>query len=108
MRDEEAENLVAAGMTMRARGRGIAAVYGRAHDSVTGLQATMKVGERVDWPIHTDARSGERYFAVIADCEALADIVAVAPGGSVSLKQFFAIWFSKPPRPSYRPAPDVS
>ena len=94
------ENLVAAGMTMRARGRGTAAVYGRAHDSVTGLQAIMKDGERVDWPIHSDARSGERYFAVIADCEALADIVAVAPGGSASLKQFFAIWFSKPPRPS--------
>ena len=76
---------------MRARGRGTAAVYGRAHDSVTGLQAIMKDGERVDWPIHPDARSGERYFAVIADCEALADIVAVAPGGSASLKRFFVI-----------------
>ncbi len=96
--DTDEEHLVVAGMTMATRGRGMAAVYGRVHDSVTGLQAIMRDGERVDWPIHTDARSGERYFAVIADREALADIVAVAPGGSASLKQFFAIWFGAPER----------
>jgi len=59
----------------------------------------MKNGERVDWPIYDDPRNTERYFAVIADSEALADIVAAAPAGRTSLKQFFGIWFSQPPGP---------
>ena len=41
------EKLVAAGMTMAARGRGTAVVYGRANESVTGVQAVMKNGKRV-------------------------------------------------------------
>jgi hypothetical protein len=57
----------------------------------------MKSSERVDWPIHDDPRSAERYFAVIADSEALADIVTAAPAGSTSLEQFFGMWFSQPP-----------
>jgi hypothetical protein len=57
----------------------------------------MKNGERVDWPVYDDPRNQERYFAVIADSQALADIVATAPTGSTSLKQFFGIWFSQPP-----------
>jgi hypothetical protein len=90
------QRLASAALTMATRGEGTAAVYGRVHDSVTELYAVMKTGERVDWPIHDDSRSGERYFAVIADCEALADIVAAAPTGATSLKQFFGIWFSRP------------
>jgi hypothetical protein len=62
----------------------------------------MKNGERVDWPIYDDPRNQERYFAVIADSEALADIVAAAPTGSTSFKQFFGIWFSQPPVPGPR------
>jgi hypothetical protein len=49
------------------------------------------------WRSCDDPRSLERYFTVIADSQALADIVAVAPGGSTSLKRFFGIWFSEPP-----------
>jgi len=86
-------------MTMATRGHGTAAIYGRVHDSVTELYAVMKNGERVDWPIYDDPRNQERYFAVIADSEALDDIVATAPAGSTSLKGFFGIWFSKPPGP---------
>jgi hypothetical protein len=59
----------------------------------------MKNGERVDWPVYDDPRNQERYFAVIADCEALADIVAAAPAGRTSLKSMFGIWFSQPPGP---------
>jgi hypothetical protein len=91
------EHLAVAAMTMATQGQGTAAIYGRVHDSVTELYAVMTDGERVDWPIHDDPRNGERYFAVIADCEALADIVAAGPTGSTSLKQDFGIWFSKPP-----------
>lgn len=91
------QNLANAAMTMATRGQGTAAVYGRVHDSVTELYAVMKNGERVDWPVHDDPRNAERYFAVIADSGALADIVAVAPGGSTSLKRYFGIWFSPPP-----------
>ena len=36
-------------------GQGLAAVYGRAHDSVTDLCAIMRSGERVDWPIANPA-----------------------------------------------------
>jgi hypothetical protein len=84
-------------MCMATMGQGVAAVYGRAHDSVTDLHAVMTNGDRVDWPIHDDPRNNERYFAVIADCHALKDIVAVAGHRHVSLRPQFAIWF--------RPAP---
>ena len=57
----------------------------------------MKNGERVDWPIYDDPRNAERYFAVIADSQALADIVAAAPAGTTSLQPFFGMWFSQPP-----------
>jgi hypothetical protein len=93
------QHLASAAMTMATRGRGTAAIYGRVHDSVTELYAVMKNGERVDWPIYDDPRNQERYFAVIADSEALADIVAAAPAGSTSLKPLFGIWFSPPPGP---------
>jgi hypothetical protein len=88
-------NLLGAGITMTTRGEGIAVIYGRAHDSVTTLYAVMKDRKRMDWPVHDDAESGERYFAVIADCEAVADIVATAAARKASLKRFFPIWFSK-------------
>ena len=90
-------DLLAPGMCMATMGQGAAAVYGRAHDSVTDLYAVMTNGERVSWPIHDDLRNNERYFAVIADCQALKDIVAVAGRRRVSLRPHFAIWF--------RPAP---
>jgi hypothetical protein len=96
------QHLASAAMTMATRGHGTAAVYGRVHDSVTELYAVMQNGERVDWSIYDDPRNAERYFAVIADSQALADIVAVAPAGSTSLKQFFGIWFSPPPSPGPR------
>ena len=92
-------HLASAAMTMATRGHGTAAIYGRVHASVTELYAIMTNGERVDWPIYDDPRNQERYFAVIADSEALANIVAAAPTGSTSLKQFFGMWFSKPPSP---------
>jgi hypothetical protein len=94
------QHLASAAMTMTTRGHGIAAIYGRVHDSVTELYAIMTNGERVNWPIYDDPRNAERYFAVIADSEALADIIAAAPTGSTSLKQFFGIWFSKPSGPA--------
>jgi len=93
------QHLASAAMTMATRAHGTAAIYGRVHDSVTGLYAIMKDGERVDWPIYDDPRNQERYFAVIADSQALADIVAAAPAGSTSLKPMFGIWFSQPPGP---------
>ena len=94
-----AKNLVNAGMTMASKtmGQGLAAVYGRAHDSVTGLYAVMRSGERVAWPIHYDPRNQERYFAVIADCQQLKDIVAVAGRRRTSLKGNFGIWFRAAP-----------
>jgi hypothetical protein len=92
-------HLVNAAMTMATRGHGTAVIYGRVHDSVTDLYAVMKDGDRVDWPIYDDPRNSERYFAVIADSEALADIVAAAPAGRTSLKPFFGMWFSPPPGP---------
>jgi hypothetical protein len=88
-------DLVSAGMTMTTRGHGLAAVYGRAHDSVTAVYAIMKDGQRVDWPVYDDPDSGQRYFAVIADFAALADIVADPPGRQVSLQRFFGMWFSE-------------
>ncbi len=96
------QHLASAAMTMATRGHGTAAIYGRVHDSVTELYAVMKNGERVDWPIYDDPRNAERYFAVIADSEALADIVATAPAGSTSLKPSFGVWFSQPPGPARR------
>ena len=89
------QQLASAAMTMATRGPGTAVIYGRVHDSVTELYAIMKNGERVDWPVYDDPRNTERYFAVIADSEALANIVAAAPTGSTSLKQSFGIWFSR-------------
>ena len=101
VRDVEvsAKDLVNAGMTMASKtmGQGLAAVYGRAHDSVTGLYAVMRSGERVAWPIHYDPRNQERYFAVIADCQQLTDIVAVAGRRRTSLKRNFGIWFRAAP-----------
>jgi len=101
VRDVEvsAKDLVNAGMTMASQtmGQGLAAVYGRAHDSVTGLYAVMRSGERVAWPIHYDPRNQERYFAVIADCQQLTDIVAVAGRRRTSLKGNFGIWFRAAP-----------
>ncbi len=93
------QHLANAAMTMATRGHGTAAIYGRVHASVTELYAVMKNGERVDWPIYDDPRNAERYFAVIADSQALADIVAAAPTRSWSLKPLFGMWFSKPPGP---------
>ena len=84
---------------MATMGQGVAAVYGRAHDSVTDLYAVLTNGERVSWPIHDDPRNNERYFAVIADCQALNDIVAVARRRRVSLRPHFAIWFRPAPEP---------
>ena len=96
------QRLANAAMTMATRGHGTAAIYGRVHASVTELYAVMKNGERVDWPIYDDPRNAERYFAVIADCDTLADIVATAPTGSTSLKPDFGIWFGEWGRPAPR------
>jgi hypothetical protein len=94
-----AKHLVNAGMTMASKtmGQGLAAVYGRAHDSVTDLYAVMRSGAQVAWPIHYDPRNQERYFAVIADCQELKDIVAVAGRRRTSLKANFGIWFRAAP-----------
>jgi hypothetical protein len=89
-------DLVNAGLSMATRGHGIAVIYGRAHDCVTGIYTIMKNGERLDWPVHDDPGSAERYFTVIADCELLADVVAMAPDQETSLSRYFGIWFSKP------------
>ena len=96
------KHLASAAMTMATREPRTAAVYGRVHDSVTEMYAIMKDGERVSWPIYDDAGNQERYFTVIADSQALADIVAVAPTGSTSLKPFFGMWFNPPPGPGPR------
>jgi hypothetical protein len=93
-----------AGVTMQTMGRGTAAVYGRAHDSITRIYAVMKNGERVDWPIWDDPGNAQRYFAVITDCQSLVDIIGVTRTGRgplkcrrVSLKDQFAIWFRRSP-----------
>lgn len=93
------KSLVNAGMAMASEtmGQGLAAVYGRAHDSVTDLYAIMRSGERVDWPIHHDPRNQERYFAIIVDCQELKDIIAVAGRRRASLKDNFGIWFRAAP-----------
>jgi hypothetical protein len=95
--DVSTRHPLGAGMTMGTMGHGTAAVYGRAHDSVSSVHAVMKTGERVDWPVCEDPGNDQRYFAVIADCEALQDIVAVTPTGRVSLRDRFSIWFRKAP-----------
>jgi hypothetical protein len=97
--DVDEQRLANAAMTMATRGHGTVAIYGRVHDSVTGLYAVMKNGERVDWPIYDDPRNAERYFAVIANSGELGDIIAAAPAGSTSLKRSFGVWFSKPSSP---------
>ncbi|HEX4254656.1 MAG TPA: hypothetical protein VH089_06190 [Streptosporangiaceae bacterium] len=91
-------NLVSQGSWLLS-GRGApGVVYGRAHDSVTALYSTDRDGQRTDWPIHQDPRTGERYFAVVVVPETVADIVAEAPGARVSLKGYFTMWFNPPGR----------
>jgi hypothetical protein len=91
-------NLVNQGSLMPLPRGGPAVVYGRAHDSVTALYSVGTDGQRTDWPIHDDPSTGERYFAVVAVPETLADIVAEAPSGSTSLKVYFDMWFNPPGR----------
>ena len=95
-------NLLSYGLTMVTRGHGIAVIFGVAHASVTGLHAVMKDGTRVDWPVHDDEENGERYFAVITDCEAVADIVATAPAARASLRRFHPAWSSNGERVTRR------
>ncbi|HEX4256013.1 MAG TPA: hypothetical protein VH089_13035 [Streptosporangiaceae bacterium] len=97
-------HLVSQGSWMPSLRDGPAAVYGRAHDSVTGIYSVGTDGERTDWPIHDDPRTAERYFAVVAAPETLADIVVEAPTGSTSLRRYFGMWFNPPGRrPRYVP-----
>ncbi|HWG15908.1 MAG TPA: hypothetical protein VG268_21800 [Streptosporangiaceae bacterium] len=91
-------NLVSQGSLMLSRRGSPAVIYGRAHDSVTALYSMSTDGQRTDWPIHDDPRTTERYFAVVAIPETLADIVAEAPSGSISLKRYFSMWFNPPGR----------
>lgn len=91
------ERLVHQGSLLVSRG-GPGAIYGRAHDSVTALYSLGTDGQRTDWPIYDDPRTGERYFAVVANTVTLADIVAEAPTKSRSLKVYFDMWFNPPPR----------
>jgi hypothetical protein len=91
-------HLVSQGSLMLSRRGSPAVIYGRAHDSVTALYSMSTDGQRTDWPIHDDPRTGERYFAVVAVPETLADIVAESPGASVSLKRYFGMWFNPPGR----------
>jgi hypothetical protein len=95
------ERLVNQGSLLVSRG-GPGAIYGRAHDSVTALYSLGTDGQRTDWPIYDDPRTGERYFAVAANTATLADIVAEAPTETVSLKVYFDMWFNPPPRPPSR------
>ena len=92
------ERLVNQGSLLVSRG-GPGAIYGRAHDSVTAIYSLGTDGQRTDWPIHDDPRTGERYFAVVTNTATLADIVVEAPTGSRSLKVYFDMWFNPPPRP---------
>jgi hypothetical protein len=92
------ERLVNQGSLLVSRG-GPGAIYGRAHDSVTALYSLDTDGQRTGWPIYDDPRTGERYFAVVANTATLADIVAEAPTESTSLKVYFDMWFNPPPRP---------
>jgi hypothetical protein len=91
-------NLVSQGSWMPSWRGGPAVIYGRAHDSVTALYSLSTDGQRTDWPIHDDPRTTERYFAVVAVPETLADIVAESPSGSTSLKRYFTMWFNPPGR----------
>jgi hypothetical protein len=91
------KRLVSQGSLLVSRG-GPGVIYGRAHDSVTALYSLGTDGQRTDWPIYDDPRTGERYFAVAIMPEKLADIVAEAPSGSLSLRGFFDMWFNPPPR----------
>jgi hypothetical protein len=92
------ERLVNQDSLLVSRG-GPGAIYGRAHDSVTALYSLDTDGQRTGWPIYDDPRTGERYFAVVANTATLADIVAEAPTESTSLKVYFDMWFNPPPRP---------
>ena len=91
-------NLVSQGSLLTSTRGGLGAIYGRAHDSVTALYSLGTDGQRTDWPIHDDPRTGERYFAVVANTATLADIVAEAPTESTSLKVYFDMWFNPPSR----------
>ena len=91
------ERLVNQGSLLVSRG-GPGVIYGRAHGSVTALYSLGTDGERTNWPIYDDARTGERYFAVVVNPQKLADIVAEAPTASRSLKAYFDLWFNPPPR----------
>jgi hypothetical protein len=53
----------------------------------------------VDWPIYDDPRNAERYYAVVAESEALDDIVAVAPSGSRSFGALLRPVFQTVTRP---------
>jgi hypothetical protein len=99
------QDLINPARTMPTGEHGPAAIYGGVHDSVTELYAVMRNGERVDWPIYDDPPNAARYFAVIADAETLADVIVVAPTGSISLRQSLAIWFEPPPGSGITPAP---
>lgn len=90
-------NLVSQGSWLSSRS-GVAAVYGRAHDTVTAIYSVTGDGDRTDWPIHDDPRNGERYFAVIVDTRTVADIVAESPAGRTSLRRYFSMWFHPPGR----------
>ncbi|HEY2518870.1 MAG TPA: hypothetical protein VGJ19_02070 [Streptosporangiaceae bacterium] len=97
-------NLVNQGSLLSSARGGPAVIYGRAHDSVTALYSAGRDGQRTDWPIYDDPRTGERYFAVVVFPETVADIVAEAPGASVSLERYFGMWFNPPGRrPRYTP-----
>jgi hypothetical protein len=97
-------NLVSQGSWLLS-GRGAPGViYGRAHDSVTALYSVDSGGQRTDWAIHRDERTGERYFAVVVVPETVRDVVAEAPGARVSLRGYFPMWFNPPGRrPRYVP-----
>ena len=94
-------NLVSQGSWLLSARGAPAVIYGRAHDSVTALYSADRDGQRTDWPIYADERTGERYFAVIVIPETVTDIVAEAPGRSMSLRRYFGMWF----QPTRAPAP---
>lgn len=88
-------HLVNAGITMPTGEQGTTVMYGRAHDSVTGVYAVGLDGQRTDWPVYDDPDSGQRYFAVIAEAGSLAQIVAVTAGREVPVEPFGAL-FGRP------------
>ncbi|HEY6501680.1 MAG TPA: hypothetical protein VIZ20_19785 [Streptosporangiaceae bacterium] len=91
-------NLVSQGSWLLSARGAPAVIYGRAHDSVTALYSADRDGQRTDWPIYADERTGQRYFVVIVIPETVTDIVAEAPGRSMSLRRYFSMWFNPPGR----------